>query len=86
MSDPRPAASGAEIELLDVVRLAVGLPEHGIPAGEQATILEMHGDPPAAYEIEVVDEAGYPRYLGPIAATDVELVRELRPSHDSHDG
>jgi hypothetical protein len=44
-------------ELFDVVELIVNLPEHGLYAGMQGTIVEIHQDG-AAYEVEFTNEQG----------------------------
>jgi len=44
-------------ELFDVVELIVDLPERGLHAGMQGTIVEIHTDG-AAYEVEFTDEQG----------------------------
>jgi len=43
-------------ELFDVVELIVDIPEQGLYAGVQGTIVECHPD--AAYEVEFADEHG----------------------------
>lgn len=61
------------IKIFDVVRLPEGLPEHGIPAGATAAVVEVHGSPPLAYEIEVVDASGKTLWWGPVECDQVEL-------------
>jgi len=43
-------------DLFDVIELAVDLPERGLRAGMQGTIVESH--PGDAYEVEFTDELG----------------------------
>jgi len=43
-------------DLFDVIDLTVDIPEHGLQAGMQGTILECH--PGEAYEVEFTDERG----------------------------
>ena len=62
-----------EIEMLDVVRLLEGLPEPGIPAGATATVIHVHGSPPTAYEIEVLDGSGNTLWWGPVKSNQIEL-------------
>lgn len=44
-------------ELFDVVELVIDLPEQGLYAGMQGTIVEVHASG-AAYEVEFTDERG----------------------------
>lgn len=57
---------------LSLVRLLRGIPEHGIPAGSIATILDVYDGPSIEYEIEVSDESGRSLFVGGISAADVE--------------
>ena len=57
----------------DVVRIPAGIPEHGVPAGARAVVLEVHEDPYLAYEIEVVDDDGRTFFTGAVDPTWVEL-------------
>jgi len=43
-------------DLFDVVELAVDIPEHGLYAGQQGTVVERHSD--EACEVEFTDEQG----------------------------
>ncbi|THV33614.1 DUF4926 domain-containing protein [Glycomyces buryatensis] len=43
---------------LDVVELAVDVPEEGVKAGEVGTIVLVHGNPVEAYEVEFVNPDG----------------------------
>lgn len=64
----------SELKPLDVVRLRSGFPEHGVPAGARAVVLEIHTEPYLAYEVEVVDEVGRTTFIGSVEA--VQLDRE----------
>ena len=44
-------------ELFDIIELVVDLPHHGLYAGMQGTVVEVHR-PGAAYEVEFTDEHG----------------------------
>ena len=57
---------------LSLVRLPRGIPEHGIPAGAIATILDVYEKPSLAYEIEVSDGDGHSLFVGVILASEVE--------------
>ena len=61
------------IEQFDVVRLAEGLPDEGLPPGTQATVLEVYTDPPG-YEVEVVDDNGETLFLGSVEPDQVEAI------------
>ena len=43
-------------DLFDVIELTVGIPEQGLEAGMQGTVVECH--PGEAYEVELADESG----------------------------
>ncbi|TCM48855.1 DUF4926 domain-containing protein [Kribbella sp. VKM Ac-2568] len=62
------------IEQFDTVRIPAGLPEHGVPEGALAVVLEVHRDPYLAYEIEVVDAGGRTLFAGAVDPAWVELV------------
>lgn len=47
---------------LDVVRLKVDIPEHGLKAGEEGTIVMVHSGG-EAYEVEFVEEGGTTKAL-----------------------
>lgn len=57
---------------LSLVRLPRGIPDHGIPAGSIATILDVYEEPSLGYEIEVSDDSGRSLFAGGISAADVE--------------
>lgn len=58
----------------DVVRIVEGIPEHGVPAGAQATVVQVHEHPSLAYEVEVVDDQGRTLFSGAIDPAQVEPV------------
>lgn len=60
----------------DVVRLLSGLPEHGVPAGARAVVLDIHDHPHLALEVEVVDDQGATIFVG---AVDPAQVRREDP-------
>ena len=41
--------------MLDVVRLTTDLPEEGLKAGTEGTIIEVYEKPEPAYEVEFTD-------------------------------
>ncbi|WP_329018158.1 DUF4926 domain-containing protein [Micromonospora rifamycinica] len=43
------------MKLFDVVRLNSDLPEEGLPAGAEGTIIEVYEKPEPAYEVEFTD-------------------------------
>lgn len=43
------------MKLFDVVRLTSDLPEDGLRAGAEGTIVEVYEQPEAAYEVEFTD-------------------------------
>ena len=61
------------LDPLDVVRIPAGLPEHGVPAGSRAVILEVYVSPQLAYEIEVVDREGRTLFTGAVEPGRIEL-------------
>ncbi|MEA3502008.1 MAG: DUF4926 domain-containing protein [Actinomycetota bacterium] len=63
----------------DVVTLPAGLPEHGVPEGATAVVLEVHYEPFLAYEIEVVDSRGRSLFVGAVDPVQVQLARRCRP-------
>ena len=48
-------------DLFDVIELTVNIPDRGLRAGMQGTIVECHSDD--AYEVEFTDESGETRNL-----------------------
>ncbi|RLK58740.1 DUF4926 domain-containing protein [Actinokineospora cianjurensis] len=60
------------LDLFDVVRVKTALPEQGLDAGAIGAVVAILRDPDLRYEIEVVDEDGRTRFLGPIAPDDLE--------------
>ena len=54
-----------------LVRLRRAIPEHGIPAGTIATILDVYEEP-LGYEIAVSDDKGRSLFVGGVQAPDVE--------------
>ncbi len=48
----------------DVVVLSAGLPQHGLPPGTRAVVLEIHEEPYEALEIEVVGVNGETLFSG----------------------
>jgi hypothetical protein len=46
------------MRLLDVVTLARDLPQDGLPAGAEGTIIEVYDRPEPAYEVEFATDDG----------------------------
>jgi hypothetical protein len=46
------------MRLFDVVALARDLPEHGLKAGAEGTVIEVYEQPEPAYEVEFADDDG----------------------------
>ena len=46
------------MEILDVVRLTVALPEDGLEAGAEGTVVDIFTTPETAYEVEFTDGNG----------------------------
>lgn len=59
---------------LDVVRLPLGLSEHGVPEDALGVVLDVHYDPYVAYEIEVANEYGETIFVGAVEPARLELV------------
>lgn len=56
------------MKIFDMVRLTSALPEEGLPAGAEGTIIEVYDKPEPAYEVEFSDGttiAVKPELLGP---------------------
>ena len=75
------------IHLLDTVALIHDLPEFGLVAGEVGAVVEMLSD--EAFEVEFVDETGFPYGLHTLRAPQVsslhakeneEVLRAAKPS------
>jgi hypothetical protein len=56
---------------LDVVTLAVDLPEDGLRAGDIGTVVYLFGTPTAAYEVEFVDADGSTRAMVTLTADQI---------------
>lgn len=63
----------------DVVVLSAGLPQHGLPPGTRAVVIEVHHDPYDAFEIEVVGKDGQTVYSGAVEAAWIELAESSEP-------
>jgi hypothetical protein len=57
---------------LDVVRLMQGLPDHDLPPGTTAVILESSEVPEPHYQIEVADQHGQTIFIGAVTPDQVE--------------
>lgn len=44
------------MKMFDMVRLTSDLPEEGLPAGAEGTIVEVYENPEPAYEVEFPDD------------------------------
>lgn len=66
------------MELLDVVRLRVDLPDKGLRSGDQGAIVEVFEHPRRAYEVEFVDEQGRTQALCTLMPDQLELVWRQR--------
>jgi Domain of unknown function (DUF4926) len=53
------------VRLLDVVELAVDIPEYGLVSGATGTIVDEYSDP-VGYEVEFVDDGGQTVALVPL--------------------
>jgi hypothetical protein len=62
-----------DLELFDVVRLTVDLPEHGLVRGQRGVVVESFDDG-STFEVEFADEAG--RTLAEVALPRDRLERE----------
>lgn len=73
-----PSGSGnvrnVPIRLFDVVRLPAGLPDHGLPPGTRAVVVDIHHEPYDAFEIEVVGDGGETLFVGAVDTGCVERV------------
>jgi hypothetical protein len=61
----------------DVVRLRRALPEHGVEAGREGTVVIDHGRGPSgapAFEVEFCDADGFGSVVVTLVADDVEVV------------
>lgn len=63
----------------DVVRLTRALPDHGLPAGAEGTVVKDYtehsgADAPAAYEVEFNNPDGFPRAVVTVAREDLDVV------------
>ncbi|HEX9968760.1 MAG TPA: DUF4926 domain-containing protein [Acidimicrobiales bacterium] len=61
---------GRRFELLDVVTLPKGVPDHGVPPGAAVTVVYVYDDG-ASYEVERVDERGRTIFLGTVTAAEM---------------
>ncbi|MCE6998526.1 DUF4926 domain-containing protein [Saccharothrix sp. S26] len=52
----------------DVAYLSEDLPDEGLKAGTQVTVLEVYDEPALAYEVEVVDHSGVTLFQGAVTA------------------
>ena len=60
--------------LLDVVKLTVAIPEHGLADGEMGTIVLEFDSPSEAYEVEFCDHYGRTRAMFPLTPDQFEVV------------
>ena len=60
------------LQPLEVVRLKYGLPDHNLPPGTKAVILEASELPEPHYQIEVADQVGRAIFIGAVTADQVE--------------
>lgn len=67
------------LQLLDVVRALVDLPEQGITRGMVGTIVHVFEQPQRAYEVEFTDEQGRTLAEWSLLPEQVELVTPSRP-------
>jgi Domain of unknown function (DUF4926) len=68
-----PEAGIMKLQELDVVTLAVDLPEEGLQAGDIGTVVYLFESPAPAYEVEFVDDDGSTRAMVTLTAD------QLRP-------
>lgn len=71
-----------DFQPFEVVRLLSGVPEHGVPAGARAVVLEVHKDPYIALEVEVVDGSGKTVFIGAVDPAQVERDPQNPPRED----
>lgn len=64
------------MKLFDIVKLIVDLPEIGLKAGESGTIIDLHGSPPEAYEVEFVEPDGSSPWCGPLLPHQIQVLSD----------
>lgn len=58
----------------DVIKVLADYPENGVESGELGAILCAFDTPREAYEVEFVDESGFPKAQLTLTRSEIELV------------
>jgi hypothetical protein len=64
------------LELLQVIRIRRDFPAFGLTAGALGVVVDLLRGDGRAYEVEVVDDAGRPLFLGALPADLLDPVPE----------
>ena len=60
---------------MDIIRASKNFPNTGVRRGDIGTVMIAYGSPREGYEVEFVDENGYPRPTFAVQPEELELVR-----------